>query len=167
MRSGSISGAALAGVALASWATAAYGQSDAVKADEGTLKYRQSLMETIGGDMASLSNMMKYGILLPSAAQVHADGLASHANLIATAFERRVTAGPTDAQPAIWEKPDEFRQSVEKFEAETARLSEVAKGGDLAALGAQLKATGKACGSCHETFRKPKEESFHRQGGGH
>jgi len=29
-----------------------------------------------------------------------------------------------------------------------------------------MKATGKSCGGCHESFRKPKEKSFRRKGGG-
>jgi cytochrome c556 len=167
--------AALAGVAVAALATAAaapfapaaHAQADAAKADEGALKYRQSLMEAVGGDMAALSNLMKYGLVVPGAAATHAEGLASHAKLVAAAFEHRVTAGRTDAKPAIWEKPAEFQQAVEKFQTETARLAEVARGSDLAALGAQLKATGKACGDCHDAFRKPKEESYHRAGSGH
>ena len=157
---------ALAGVAALILATAAHAQADAAKADEGPLKYRQSLMAAVGGDMAALSNLMKYGLSVPGAAATHADGLASHAKLVAAAFERKVTEGPTDAEPAIWEKPDEFRQGIEKFQAETAKLAELARGGDLAALGQQLKATGAACGDCHDAFRKPKEQSFKRMGGG-
>jgi cytochrome c556 len=166
MRRGSSWGTALAGAVGLTLAAGATAQGDAGKADEGALKYRQSLMAAVGGDMAALSNLLKYGVSLPGAAQTHADGLASHAKLVAAAFERKVTDGPTDAEPAVWQKPEEFRQSVEKFEAETARLAEVARGSDLAALGEQLKATGKACGDCHDSFRKPKEESFKRQGAG-
>ncbi|RIK94737.1 MAG: cytochrome C [Proteobacteria bacterium] len=165
MRTSSIWKAALAGAALLHVAATAHAQGEA-KVDEGALKYRQSLMEAVGGDMAALTNILKYGLTVPGAAQVHAEGLASHAKLTTVAFERKVTAGPTDAEPAIWEKPDEFAQSVQKFEAETAKLVDVAKNGDLAALGAQVKATGKSCGSCHDSFRKPKEESFKRKGGG-
>ena len=51
---------------------------------------------------------------------------------------------------------------MKAFETETAKLAEVAKSGDPAAIGPQLKATGKSCGGCHESFRKPKEESFKR-----
>jgi len=29
----------------------------------------------------------------------------------------------------------------------------------------QMKATGKSCGGCHDSFRKPKEESFKRKAG--
>ena len=159
--------AAAIAAAMIGMASAAHAQGGAAPADEGALKYRQSLMEAIGGDMAALSNLLKYGLSHPGHAAVHAEGLASHAKLVAAAFERKVVDGPTDAEPAIWEKPDEYKKAVQTFETETAKLVEVAKAGDAATLGVQLKATGKACGSCHDDFRKPKEESFKRKGGGH
>lgn len=162
--SGTIRAAAIA-IATVLAASGASAQGDATKADEGALKYRQSLMEAIGGDMAALSNLLKYGLAHPGHAAVHAEGLASHAKLVAAAFERKVVDGPTDAEPAIWEKPADYKEAVDAFVTESAKLAEVAKGGDAAALGAQLKATGKSCGGCHDGFRKPKEESFKRAGG--
>lgn len=147
-------------------AGAAHAQADPAKADEGALKYRQSLMESVGGDMAALSNLLKYGLAMPGHAVVHAQGLASHAKLVGAAFERKVIDGPTDSEPAIWEKTEDWKLAVSKFETETAKLVEVAQGTDPAALGVQLKATGKSCGGCHDSFRKPKEESFKRKGGG-
>ncbi len=158
-----ISAAWLAAALLTAGAASA--QDDA-KADEGAIKYRQSLMESVGGDMASIGNILKYGLPLTGNIVVHAEGLASHARLVGSAFERKVTAGRTDAQPAIWEKSDAFKEKAKAFETETAKLVEVAKSGDPAALGVQLKATGKSCGGCHDDFRKPKEESFKRTGGG-
>ena len=156
---------ALAAAAALTFAAASHAQADP-RADEGALKYRQSLMEAVSGDMAALANLMKYRLTVPSAAAVHADGLAAYAKLVSAAFERKVTEGPTDAKPEIWAKPDEFQQRVEKFQAETARLAEIAKAGNPAAVGDQIRATGKACGGCHDSFRKPKEESFKRKGGG-
>jgi cytochrome c556 len=144
----------------------AVAQADA-KADEGALKYRQSLMEAIEGDMASVANILKYGLPFVANASVHADSLATHSKLVTSAYERKVTSGPTDSEPAIWEKPDEFAEKVKAFETETAKLAEVAKTGDPAQIGPQLKATGKTCGSCHDSFRKPKEESFKRNKGDH
>ena len=160
-----------AGIAAAWFAAAvliagAASAQDAAKADEGAVKYRQSLMESVGGDMASIGNILKYGLPLTGHIVVHAEGLASHAKLVSTAFERKVTAGQTDAEPAIWAKADEFKEKTKALETETAKLVEVAKTSDPAALGVQMKATGKACGGCHESFRKPKEESFKRKGGG-
>lgn len=159
-------GIAAAWLATALLIAGAASAQDAAKADEGAIKYRQSLMESVGGDMASIGNIMKYGLPLSGNVVVHAEGLASHAKLISSAFERKVTAGKTDAKPAIWAKADAFKEKTKAFETETAKLVEVAKTLDPAALGLQMKATGKACGACHDNFRKPKEESFKRKGGG-
>lgn len=147
-------------------ADAASAQEDAAKADEGAVKYRQSVMASVGGDMAAISNILKYGLPLTGNIVVHAESLAAHAKLVSAAFERKVSAGRTDAEPAIWAKADEFEEKTKAFETETAKLVEVAKSGDPAAFGVQMKATGKACGGCHEDFRKPKEQSFKRKGGG-
>lgn len=152
-------------VAALGFAGAASAQ-DASKLDEGSIKYRQSLMESVGGDMAAIANILKYGLPLTGNIVVHAEGLASHAKLVTSAFERKATSAPNDSEPAIWEKADEFKEKTRAFETETAKLVEVAKAGDPAALGVQMKATGKTCGGCHEGFRKPKEESFKRKGGG-
>jgi len=161
-RTGIAAAALLASIGLAGAASA----QDAKKLDEGSIKYRQSLMESVGGDMAAIGNILKYGLPLTGNIVVHAEGLASHAKLVGSAFERKATSGPNDSEPAIWEKADEFKEKTRAFETETAKLVEVAKAGDPAALGVQMKATGKSCGGCHDNFRKPKEESFKRKGGG-
>jgi cytochrome c556 len=58
------------------------------------------------------------------------------------------------ALPAIWEKPDEFKKASERLQSEVSKLAQVSKTGDEAAVKAQIGATGKACGGCHETFRE-------------
>jgi cytochrome c556 len=42
------------------------------------------------------------------------------------------------------------------MQSEIAKLVAVSKGGDEAAVKAQLGATGKTCGGCHEDFREKK-----------
>ena len=153
------------GLAFALLVAGTASAQDGAKADEGALKYRQSLMESVGGDMASMGNILKYGLPFTANISVHADSLAAHAKLAKGAFEKKVIDGPTDAEPAIWEKTDEFAKGISDFEAATAKLAEVAKTGDPAQIGPQLKATGKTCGGCHDNFRKPKEESYMRDGG--
>jgi cytochrome c556 len=61
----------------------------------------------------------------------------------------------TASLPAIWEKWGDFEQVAMRFQEETAKLAEVAQGGDMAAIGQQLGVVGKeGCGACHETFRE-------------
>lgn len=61
------------------------------------------------------------------------------------------------ALPAIWEKPEEFQASITTFQEAAANLQSAA-GTDLASLQGALGPLGQACGSCHESFRKPEDE---------
>lgn len=132
--------------------------------DEGTLKYRQKVMSGVGANMGAIGDILKYGLSVEGGIAAHADLIARHADLVAAAFERNVSAGPTDAKPEIWQKPDEFREKTEAMKTEAQKLAEIAAGGDAAAIGGQMKALGDSCGGCHESFRKPKEESYKRAG---
>lgn len=134
--------------------------------DEGAIQYRQHLMGSIGGDMGAIGDILKYGLPFPQNVAVHAQNLARSAGLIPSAFERRVVSGPTDAKPEIWQQHEDFVDHAKKLEAEAKKLEQVAGSADRAAIGRQVKAVGEACGGCHEDFRKPKEESYKRRGGG-
>ena len=46
------------------------------------------------------------------------------------------------ALPVIWERWSEFEQKAKDFETESAKLVEVAEGGDMAAVAQQLGALG-------------------------
>lgn len=168
----SISLAALAALAACSLLAAAAAPAQEPAAPEvsaeGAIRYRQNLMHAVGGDMGAISDILKYRLPFPTHIAEHARSLAQSALLIPAAFEPRVIEGPTDAKPAVWERPDEFREKAEAMGREAAVLAEVATNGDPAAIARQTKALGDACGACHDTFRKPKEQSYKRAaGGGH
>ena len=65
-------------------------------------------------------------------------------------FDPSTKGEKSAALPAVWEKTSEFKQAAEHFESEAAKLAAVSKSGDEAAVKAQIGATGKACGACHE-----------------
>jgi cytochrome c556 len=60
------------------------------------------------------------------------------------------------ALPAVWEKPGEVKQAIERFTGEVGKLAQVSKSGDEAAVKAQIGAVGKSCGGCHDNFREKK-----------
>ena len=60
----------------------------------------------------------------------------------------------TAALPAIWNEPAKFKQAQERLQGEVSKLVQVSASGDEAAVKAQIGATGKACGGCHESFRE-------------
>ena len=71
--------------------------------------------------------------------------------------ETKGTSAKTAALPAIWGEPDKFKQAQERLQNEVSKLVQVSASGDEAAVKAQLGATGKACGGCHENFREKQQ----------
>ena len=69
-------------------------------------------------------------------------------------FDASTKGEKSAALPAVWEKSAEFKQAAERLENETAKLAQVSKSGDEGAVKAQIGATAKACGGCHENFRE-------------
>jgi len=63
----------------------------------------------------------------------------------------------TDAKPEIWSDPQGFAAAVAKLQAATGKLQQVSVAGDMAAIKAQVQATGGACKNCHETYRVPEK----------
>lgn len=61
------------------------------------------------------------------------------------------TGEHTTAAPAIWDKPDEFKAAVSKFQADVKAAQDSVK--DLDTLKASFQTIGKDCGSCHQSFR--------------
>lgn len=127
------------------------------------IKYRQSLMSAIGANMGSIGDILKHQLDRPGAIANHAGQMADAAALIAPAFRDRVTAGPTDARPAIWKDWAKFEQAVADYEAAAKGLASAASGGDPAAIGAAMKQLGKSCGTCHKPFRKKNRNSYKRK----
>jgi cytochrome c556 len=58
------------------------------------------------------------------------------------------------ALPVVFTDTAKFKEAQDRLQSEIAKLVSTSKGGDEAAVKAQLAATGKACGGCHETFRE-------------
>ena len=60
----------------------------------------------------------------------------------------------SQALPAIYTDTVKFKEAQDHLQSEVSKLVAVSKGGDEAAVKAQLGAVGKACGGCHESFRE-------------
>lgn len=60
----------------------------------------------------------------------------------------------TKARPAIWSNMPEFRKDANNLVLAAEKLAALAKAGDAAAMPAQLKVVGEACGTCHHSFRE-------------
>lgn len=55
----------------------------------------------------------------------------------------------TRAKPEVWSNRAEFEARANRLAAETDKLGEIAKGGNIDAVKAQVAVVGQACGGCH------------------
>ena len=121
------------------------------------VKQRQSAMTLQGKYMGPMGGMAQGKIPYnASVVQRNSGFLEVLSKMPWDGFDASTKGEKSAALPAIWEKPDEFKKAAERFESEAAKLAQVSKSGDEAAVKAQIGATGKACGACHETFREKK-----------
>jgi cytochrome c556 len=142
----------------------AAGSTSAFAADEpaNMVKYRQTFMKGNSAHLGMIAAIMKGEVGLTGEIAPNAAALAEMGEMLSANLQQLFPEGTdkaagleTHALPAIWEKWGDFEQVAMRFQEETAKLAEVAEGGDMAAIGQQLGVVGKeGCGACHETFRE-------------
>ena len=119
------------------------------------VKQRQAAMTLIGKYWGPLGGMAQGRVPYDAAVvQRNAGYLDVLDKMPWDGFHENTKGEKSAALPAIWEKPGEFKQAAERLQSEVAKLVQVSKGGDEAAVKAQMGAVGKSCGGCHETFRQ-------------
>jgi cytochrome c556 len=145
----------VAGTALFAAAVAAQAEE---KADpkKDAMKYRQAAMTLIGANFKPMGAMVKGDA--PFNAQEFArrskDVAAISSIDLLAAFPQDSDGTGSKAKPEIWMKWDDFKKKMGDMERETAKLAEVAKGGDMAAVKKQFGETGKTCKSCHDDYKE-------------
>ena len=120
------------------------------------IAYRQGVMKSVGGHMASIGAILR--------GQVHFEDLASHSNAMAElskivpkVFPAGSGDGKTEALPAIWGKPDAFKSALDKFVEAAGTMATAGSGGDPAQIGAAVRDLGQSCKGCHDDFREEHE----------
>jgi len=145
----------LAGALVAGNISAALADSHA----EAAVKYRQAVMKAIGAHTGAIAAVVKGQVDYGDHVAHHAASLAEMGSITADIFPQG--SGPdayadTEATNAIWAKADEFQAAVDAFKNQSAKLAEVAQGGDMQATMAEFQNLGKTCGGCHKPFRAKK-----------
>lgn len=143
-------------LALAAPVLAAAQSAD--EAAEAAIEGRHGFMTMMGINMGQLSGMAKGEIPYDEAmASRAAANIVALTQYDAPALFIQGTSSEdkddSDALPAIWEKPDDFRA---KFAAlgEAATGSPDAVAGGQESLGPVLQKIGGACKACHDDYRK-------------
>lgn len=146
---------------------AVLGMSAAVVAVTGTMAVaaspaatavttRQANFKKMGGAMKVLKDQLASGSIDKAQAIAAAKTLAATGRAQAGLFPNGSGASAgvkTDALPAIWTNRATFDGQMKAYIAQADKLVAAAGTGNAAAIGAQFKAVGGTCGSCHKQFR--------------
>jgi cytochrome c556 len=60
---------------------------------------------------------------------------------------------PTHAKAEVWQKPVEFKDAQDKYQATVSQLVKAAQTGDLETIRPAVNEVQKSCKSCHNQFR--------------
>jgi cytochrome c556 len=125
------------------------------------IKTRQDDLKAMGGAAKAIGDQLKSGMPDMKIIAEDAKKIDGYATELPTWFPKGTgeEAGvKTAAKPEIWAMPADFKMDADNLKTEADKLVQVVATGDAAQIGAQMQATGKACGACHKMFRVPPEQ---------
>ncbi len=157
-----LSAALAAGLAACSGGGEAGNDAPAASAAPPVIDERQDNFEAIGAGFKAVRGELERGTPDYALIAARANDIAARAGRIADHFPAGTSVDDghdTEALPAIWTQPEEFRAAAAKLAGEGAKLAQLAPGADKAALAAQAKAVGAACKACHDRFRLDDEKN--------
>jgi len=118
------------------------------------VKQRQAVMTLQGKYLGPLVAVAQGKVPYNAAAvQRNAGFLDNLSRMAWDGFDPSTKGEKSRALPAIWDNNAKFKEYANRLENETSRLVTLSRGGDEAAVKAQIGAIGKVCGSCHDDFR--------------
>lgn len=122
---------------------------------EEAVKYRQSVMYTMGNHMYGRISAMVNGRIPfdAKAAAENADIVVTLSKLPWGAFAPDTNGvGKTDAKPALWTEQGKFKDLSEKMQAEVLKLQAASRTGDLDTLKTAYRAASQTCKACHDAY---------------
>jgi len=128
----------------------------AVIAQQNPIEQRQALMKKNNEHAKAMITMIK-GEAPYDIAKVNAafDQWTETAKQLGSLFPPDSKEGDTRATEAVWSQRDKFESRIANFAKDVTDQRKKATSG-LDGLKAAISVVGKACGNCHETFRKPR-----------
>lgn len=121
---------------------------------EQLVKHRQSAMALIGWYFGPIGAMMRGDRPFDAAIVARNAGyLEVLSHMPAEGFQPSTKDEKTRTRPEVWTDKAKFDQGMESMQGEIAKLAQVARGGDQAAIRTQFGAVGKTCAACHDNYR--------------
>jgi cytochrome c556 len=130
----------------------AFAHHDAV----GITAERMQVMKDMASHMKALGEMLE-GRFAYDAAAAHENALALHkgCHAVASQFPDGTDDHPSRASPEIWEQREKFREQMDNLQHVVGELVTATTSGQDDVVRSRFVDVGRACASCHETFRLP------------
>ncbi|HSS65862.1 MAG TPA: cytochrome c [Gammaproteobacteria bacterium] len=129
----------------------------AAEDDEGAIKYRQSVMSSVGGHTGAIYQIVKNDNPNKSHLQAHARALHDLTGMIASAFQPMTSGGKTRAKAKIWTDVSGFESAVNDARTAAGALESAASSGNDAEISQKLDILLDSCKGCHREYREKKE----------
>ncbi len=122
---------------------------------EDVIKFRKGVYQVVGWHMRPLGAMVKGQMPYDQAAFVkNAEIIAMMSKVAPDAFAAGSDKGETRAKPEIWSDAAGFKKVMDGFQAEAAKMAQVAKTAtSVDQVRGQFSALSKSCGACHDNYR--------------
>ena len=121
------------------------------------IKYRQSVMKSIGGHMGAASMIMRGKVDYSEQLLEHARAMAGTMEQVKHIFPDGSEMGETAAKDEVWENPAGFELAADDASKAAMAFLKAVEAADTAEMGIRFKALGGSCKACHDDFRTEKE----------
>ena len=122
---------------------------------EVLVKQRQAVMTLQGKYFGPMAGMAQGKVPYNAAVvQRNAGFLDNLSRMPWDTFDPSTRNEKSRALPAVYDNNTKFKEAASRLENATSKLVELSRGGDEAAVKAQIGAVGKTCGGCHDDFRQ-------------
>jgi cytochrome c556 len=121
------------------------------------IKERQENFKGIGKSFKEIRKQLESGSADMAAIETAAADINTRAQKIEGLFPAGTSLDDgfdTEALPAIWAKPADFKRAATNLVEASAGLKTAAAAGDAATVGNSVKLMGGTCRACHDKFRK-------------
>ncbi len=120
---------------------------------EDTIKYRHAVMEALSSHVSAIQMIATNKIDARQHLQEHADAVANLTGGQEHLFPEGSGGSKTETLSEIWSDPEKFAGAVTKMQDSAQALQVAGGSNDNKAFTDTFAAAGKACKSCHESFR--------------
>ena len=129
-----------------------------VAADEpaNVIKYRKELMKASAHHITNIFSVLNGDTSYSGHIAANARAISDSAAMMIDIFPKGSGEGNTRALPSIWQDWPKFEAAAMALKTAADDLASASGTGDMTTIGAAAGAVGKACGGCHEPFRKKK-----------